>query len=230
VHNLDQARLVDTYETRLREQTELCEKLGADINYFKERSQRLDMVTRKQVESENRSVLMERRAQELERKLATEVLEFQTQATTYRGEAKALAAELESLRNEMRRERDDRLRTDAENQRMTDQLESLQALWGESREQVETLELRLESLNKINQELSRKLKEQRLERENASLDLKPAQPAATVALRPQRRPQHDIEKLNKLDVLLATIGQETFDHQASRHGPRHFLDPRGLSR
>lgn len=193
----DQARLVDSYESRLTDMIALNEKLETDLKYFKERARHLDDVTSRQVEAENRAILFQRKCAEAEKKINTDVLELQTQTATYRGEAKALAAELEALREETLRMRNDSQVLEDENERLRDQLDSLQAIWHEGRNQTESLELRLDAMNKINQELSRKLKDERVERENQALTLKAAPSPST--------PHAAFDKLQKIDSLLATI-------------------------
>ncbi|MCM2282743.1 MAG: hypothetical protein NDI61_12950 [Bdellovibrionaceae bacterium] len=195
----DQSRLVDNYESQMQEKKLLIEKLEGDLRYFKERSSRLDVVTREQVEAENKAILFARKNSELERKLNTEVHALQESAATYRGEAKSLAAELESVRAEIQRMRQDQERVENENARMSDQLESMQALWSESRRETETLELRLDALNKINQELSKKLKEQRLQSETQALNLKAPASHPPTKLDPTNDP------FQRIDSALATI-------------------------
>lgn len=194
----DQARLVDSYECKLRDQADLLQKLENDVRYFKERSSRLDVATREQVESENKAILYARKNSELEHRLNTDIHQFQEQAAAYRGEAKALAAALETMRAEMQHSRHERERLESENARMSDQLESLQALWAESRRDSEMLELRMEALNKINQELSRKFKEQRIQAESNSLELSSAPSAAL-------KTESDSDQLRRLDSLLMNI-------------------------
>ncbi len=194
----DQARLVDSYEGKLRERLEQVAKLENDVKYFKERSSRVEDATRSQIEAENKAILYARKNADLERRLNTEVHQLQEQAATYRGEAKSLASELETARVEMRRAHEEREGLEAENARMADQLESLQTLWGESRRQIESLDLRLEALNKINQELAKKLKDQRVQIEAKSLELKPGESAPL-------RGDVDGDRLRELDSLLANI-------------------------
>lgn len=195
----DQAQLVDRYESEAQERTRLIEKLEHDVQYFKERSSRLDTATRHQIEAENRAILYERKNVELERKLNTEVHSLQEAAATYRGEANALAAELESIRSETARLREERERSESENARLNEQMESLQALWGESRKENEALELRLAALNKINHELSRKLKDQRIQAETKALELGRTEPVSAA----QANTASD--RLRDLDSALATI-------------------------
>ncbi len=178
----DQAFLVDKYEIQLKQLSERQVQLDADLLFFKDRAQKIDDATQKQVEAENRAILFERKTKELEKKINTEVHELQTLTAQYRGEAKALASELESLRTETTRTRQDAEAFEKENAQLKDQLESLQMLWSENRKHCEALELRMQSLNQINQELSRKLKEQRLDQEAHLLDLKKESARETLAI------------------------------------------------
>ncbi len=168
----DQAFLVDKYESQLKQLTENKQQLEGDLIFFKDRATKIDDATQKQVEAENRAILFERKTKELEKKINFEVHELQTQTARYRGEAKMLASELESLRAETTQIRQHAESCEKENTHLKDQLESLQILWSENRKHCEALELRMESLNQINQELSRKLKEQRIDQETQLLDLK----------------------------------------------------------
>jgi len=129
----DLKSLVQTYEDRLNEQAGLVEKLRTDLNYFKERSQTLDAVTRARTEAENKLVLIERKHLDLQNRFNTEISEFQNQAEQYRSEAKALFLEVESLRADMGSLRKENAELEAQKAKHVDQIESMKILL--SREQ-----------------------------------------------------------------------------------------------
>ncbi len=149
------------FEERLQSALTECQRLNDEMKPLQERSERLEALTQKQIETENRAVYAERRAQELELKFANETNELQSHLTTYRTEAKTLAVKLHSSESEITELKSTLKLLGLNFEQVRDQFESLQTLWHESQKKLEDHQLRNEALQKINLELSRKLKDQR---------------------------------------------------------------------
>ncbi len=195
----DTTRLVDSYEKQLGAFRKENEELSLHLSFFRDRAALLDEMTRRQAESENRAILAERRAQDLDNRVNTQVRDLSATRDEAKREAATAKTQVEILREELRKARAEYERVESENDRTQDQLASLQLLWNESRKNTESLELRMESLTQINQELSRKLKEQRTQNEIEVLNLSPATAIAA------SDSADTTTAFKKIDSLLATI-------------------------
>jgi chromosome segregation ATPase len=151
--NADQAILVETYETRLRTSESEMTKARAESSLLRDKAARLDEAISARTQAENRIVALER---------------VQDQLAQFRREAKELAAETRAARAERDRARTTETEAKAELERVRDQFESLQAVWAEAQKKFEASQLQQDALNKLNQELSRQLKNERKARETAA--------------------------------------------------------------
>ncbi len=192
----DQTALVEKYESMLSAIRKENDEVSLKMEFYRDRAALLDDMTRRQIESENTSVIADRRAQDLENFVQTRLKELERTSDEAKREARNLKQQLEILRDETRKTREEKERVESENDRIKDQLESLQLLWNDGRKNVESLELRVESLNQINQELGKKLKDQRTLAENEVLNLNSSE-------RTPELPAQDA--IRKIDSLLASI-------------------------
>ena len=156
----DQARIVEQYESKQLLLEKELERALSDSKSFREKAQRVEQATAAKANAENHLILIERRNQELEARLQKQIAQIQTEASQYRQEAKGLA--IENL--ELNRNLNDKM-IQAENQsasleRIQDQFESLQALYLESQKRLEASKLAQDNLSRLNQELSKQLKNQ----------------------------------------------------------------------
>ena len=147
----DQTKLVEQYEGRL-----------AGLRNVKEKAQRFDEAVSKKTELENKIVLLERQRQDVDQLHAQEVKTLQAQMVQYRQEAKALAAENLALKTETEKQKNEFEYLTDQYDRLQDQFESVRSVWAESQKKLEAAKLQQETLNKLNQELSRQLKDFRL--------------------------------------------------------------------
>jgi chromosome segregation ATPase len=146
----DQTKLVEQYESRL-----------AAIQNVKEKAQRFDEAIAKKAELENKVIFLERKRNDLESSLSSEVKSLQAQMVQYRQEAKDTAAENIELKRDLESRQSELNNLSDQYMRLQDQFESMQSVWAESQRRLEASKLQQETLNKLNQELSRQLKEQR---------------------------------------------------------------------
>ena len=146
----DQTKLVEQYETRL----------GA-LQNVKEKAQRFDEAIAKRTETENKLILVERKRIDIENSLTSEIKSLQNQMAQYRQESKILAAENFALKGDLQIKVTDYERLSDQFLRIQDQFESMQAVWSESQKRIEASKIQHETLNRLNQELSRQLKENR---------------------------------------------------------------------
>ena len=205
VHSSDQMQLVDQYESRMRATEAELTRLRAESKLLRDKSVRLDEAVSAKAEIENRNIALERKVKEIENSLGLELRSFQEQAAQYRIEAKTLAAELNTTRSAHAQATLERDTFKNDLARIQDQLESLQTVWSETQKKVEASKLQQDALNKLNQELSRQLKESR-----KAVNQQTAQETAlTLSTESQESPARDNanthEKLNRIDSLLAEI-------------------------
>lgn len=146
----DQTKLVENYESRL-----------AQIHNVKEKAQRFDEAIAKKTELENKVVFLERKRNDIESSLTTEVKNLQAQMVQYRQEAKTTASENIELRRDFETKVSELGQLSDQYMRLQDQFESMQSVWVESQRRLEASKLQQETLNRLNQELSRQLKETR---------------------------------------------------------------------
>lgn len=191
----DQAILVETYENRIRAAEGDMIKSRAESSLLREKASRLDEAVAARTQAENRIVLLERKNSDMEKTLKEELAIIQEQLAEFRREAKQLAAETMTANSE--RDQAMKAATDAkaEMERARDQFESLQAVWAEAQKKFEASQLQQDSLNKLNQELSRQLKNERKTRETALT------PAPVKEVTPSPAPK----RLEKIDSLLAEL-------------------------
>jgi DNA repair exonuclease SbcCD ATPase subunit len=146
----DQTKLVEQYESRL-----------AAIHNVKEKAQRFDEAIAKKAELENKVIFLERKRNDVESSLSNEVKSLQAQMVQYRQEAKTTVSENIELRKDLESRQSELNNLSDQYMRLQDQFESMQSVWAESQRRIEASKLQQETLNKLNQELSRQLKESR---------------------------------------------------------------------
>ena len=166
----DQAKLVEQYETRIR-QLENGE-------------------SGKRIELENRIIALERGNQQAKKSFSEEVQKLQEQVAQYRKEAKTLAVDLVNRTLEKDKETLSLLNLRDEHSRLQDQFESLQTVWADAQKRLEASQLQQEMLNRLNQELSRQLKTDRLA---GPPTVKMPTAAVAVSMKPLNQHDADIE-------------------------------------
>lgn len=186
-HNRNQTQLVEGYEARLTKAESDAAKAMAESSLLREKASRLDEAVSARAIAENRIVALERAKEEIE-----------AQVKTFRQEAKAVAAESTTAHESaarLRKEADD---AKLELTRVQDQLESMQAVWAEAQKKLEASQLQQDSLNKLNQELSRQLRSERKARETATQTI-------VQAIAPAVSTEKPSERMGKIDAILAEI-------------------------
>lgn len=205
--NQDQALLVEQYETRIKTAEADAAKAKSELQLYKDKALRLDDAVSSQTAAENRIIFLERRNREVEAQLAGEMKEIQDQLVSFRKEAKNTAAELMTVSQERDRAAAEARDAKAEQTRIQDQFESLQAVWAEAQKRFEASKLQQDSLNKLNQELSRQLRADRKAREsNANLVTDPAVEAHLQKVEVKAASVvHTTASLDRIDNLLAAL-------------------------
>lgn len=201
-HTEERTQLIEQYEARQKALQADFDKAQTELKFLREKSTRMDEAMAAKAATENKNVFLERRLKDLEASLGAELKTFQEQASSFRIEAKNLAAELASTcqdLNVMRKERDE---VRAENARLQDQFESLQSVWAETQKKLEASRLQQDALNKLNQELSRQLKEERKRKASAVAGVA-TEPAPEAEIAPASKATN--QKLEKIETLLAEI-------------------------
>ncbi len=148
-------------EQKLQAANTEAQNLQAELTTIKEKAGKLQNISEKCADAENRLVYFERRSEELENRYNKEFSELQSQLTIYRTEAKTLSLQLHNTEQRLDEKLAECVRLKESLNESQDQFESLQTLWTEGQKRLEESRLKYDSLHKINQELSRKLKDQR---------------------------------------------------------------------
>jgi len=152
----DQIRLVEQYELAQKATQNENDKLKLELKLLREKSSLMDQAMSQQAQSQNRVILLER-----------QILELKVQLENSRRETKAVAAEKSLIIRESQGISDHAEDAKGELERVKDQFENLQILWAESKRKLESLQHQNETLNHLNQELSRQMSEQRKAAESA---------------------------------------------------------------
>jgi predicted nucleic acid-binding Zn-ribbon protein len=192
-NNADQSLLIESYENRVRAAEGEMTKARAESSLLRDKASRLDEAVASLAQAENRIVSLERKNSDMERTLKEELKAIQEQLGQFRREAKELAAETLSATTERDRALASELVAKAELDRARDQFESLQAVWNETQRKFEASQLQQDSLNKLNQELSRQLKSERKARETSTVASVPEAVIPTA------------NRLEKIDTILAEL-------------------------
>jgi chromosome segregation ATPase len=191
----DQSTLVAQYEERIGALEEQLEKLLP-------KAERFETATARAAETSNKLIFLERRNSELEARFQEDLAQIQAQTTAFRTEAKGLAVEMHELQKQIAEKTEANARLSNEHDLLKDQFESLQAVWADAQKRLEASKLQQEALNRLNQELSRQLKEVRRshESEGANSNASPANVAV-------KNGQMDTNqnRMGKIDALLAEI-------------------------
>lgn len=155
-HTEQQISMAAAYKARLMEAQEQVEVL-------RDKAAERDRMYNEKVQIEN-TLVFERRQLEMSRQDSSQRLErLEAENTSLRVQLKetlvdreAQAQELEQMRTEMPHLRDERTR-------LTEQVESLQALWSHKQREFEQLDEKNKNLQKLNQNISVTLNQQRKE-------------------------------------------------------------------
>lgn len=162
----NQRQLVDHYESSLSQLKESLKAAQSTIAELESRVRDQDALFEQKVDLENQLVASQRAASDSEKQFNEEVRRLQLELADFRREAKEKSLEVDRLTEQSLEEiaavEDLRLK----NKQLEDQVESLQVLWRDAHQQTESLTEKNVALQKLNQQLSTKLNEQRREIEN----------------------------------------------------------------
>lgn len=150
-YNRNQAKLVEAHESQLTEIKAKLDRIILESKSYREKADRLDQLTASEVEARNKIVTLERQLESITK-----------DSETHRRDGKILTAQNSSLKTDVQEFTAKFNEAENSRQLLTDQYESLKAVWTETQKKLESAKLQQETLNRLNQELSRQLKEQRL--------------------------------------------------------------------
>ncbi len=148
------SELTNLNENRVRELHAQLEETIAQNARLAERVTDYDALVEAKIRLENEIILVERREEEIRIQTAAEVSDLQKGLGRYRNEAKELAIELESTVTELQRKNEDIAAANEQIKAFEEQVENLQILWRDNQEQIEKVNEKNRSLQKLNQELS----------------------------------------------------------------------------
>jgi len=153
-HKLQSQKLIEQYETRIAEfKTKLAEVVQQNEN-LGEKVHNFDALIEEKMRIENQVVLLERREQEEKVRTSAEISDLQKALARYRNEAKELAIELETTTTEFQAAQTELTQTATDKKALEEQVDNLQVLWRNQQLQIEKSQEKVNSLQKLNQELS----------------------------------------------------------------------------
>jgi chromosome segregation ATPase len=148
------ATLTAQNETRISQiRAQLVEALSQNER-LSERAYGYDQLLQDKMQLENDIVLRERREEEIRIQTTAEITDLQKSLTRYRNETKDLAVQLEKATAELAVATDSLNATRLAKNALEEQVENLQILWRENQSQIEKVNEKNRSLQKLNQELS----------------------------------------------------------------------------
>ena len=153
-HQRALAELTSSYEDQLQDKQKTTEIQSQEISALTDDLEKAKKVYESNVELENQVVHLERKISDQKAGFSTEIEELQAQLQEQRQLAKQKVLEVHTLEEQISEAREVRDVTLNENQRLTDQVESLQTLWRNNNEKLESLQQKYTSLQKLNQQIS----------------------------------------------------------------------------
>ncbi|MCB0362347.1 MAG: hypothetical protein KDD35_06480, partial [Bdellovibrionales bacterium] len=162
-HEANQRQLVENYESQF---LELRNQLRDDKDKIMDMEARLldqEALFQAKVGLENQLVAQERSYAEIKANFEEQLSSLQKEHAEYRREAKQKHLETGQLREEVEAYRNEKVSLTERNKVLEDQVESIQYLWRDTHQKLETQMEKHEALQRLNQQLSTGLNEQRRE-------------------------------------------------------------------
>ncbi|MBK9322565.1 MAG: hypothetical protein IPM97_06365 [Bdellovibrionaceae bacterium] len=153
--------LVQHYEDQLQKQSEELQSLSNLNNELEFKTLRLNKSLEKQDELENKVIELTRSKEELKNRLEQEVVRLQEKSSDLHRANKRLEIELADLQV-LTIDHEAQIKTlNKDRQTLTEQLDSLRYMWNAKSEEAEKLKAAIQSLERLNVDLSQKVNELR---------------------------------------------------------------------
>lgn len=147
-----QANLVSNYEAQIQ-------KIQQDLEAAQKKANERDQFKQSQVEFENRSIELDRELQHVKFAYSKESQALRSDLEQYRRQTKELLVQCETIKSQMSSKVVELKAANESNEKLSDQVESLQILWREKQEDLERSQEKNRSLQKLNQDISLKVNE-----------------------------------------------------------------------
>lgn len=192
---LNQRQLVENYEKALKEVRDRVVELERQNSAFAEKTKDYEALFEKSVALENAKILTERRFTEFKAAKETEIQSLQSENCELRALNRNHILEIETLKRELAEGKSTATSQQDQIKKLIDQVETLQLLWQDGQAQQEKLTTKNQALQKLNQQLSTTVNQQRHEIQGLKHDLE-TQVLATS------------ERIKEIKGHLQMIGQE----------------------
>ena len=171
INRESEAELIETYEEKISTLNNLVEDLNKET-----REQKVEIATNtetyeKNVKLRNEIVLIERKLKDSNKTKDNEIGKLQDEVIQYRQDLKTKVIELNRVTEELDQENKIKNEKVNENKKLIDQVESLQLLWREAQDEYEKVISKNQSLQKLNQQLSTKLNQHRVQIKQLKSDI-----------------------------------------------------------
>lgn len=148
------AALTEENEKRLAQLREQLAEALSRNEKLGERVHDYDQLVQEKMRLENEIILRDRREEELRIQTTAEITDLQKALARHRNETKELTLQLEKTQTELQETAAAYVEAKSTQKALEEQVENLQILWRDNQSQIEKLNAKNASLQKLNQELS----------------------------------------------------------------------------
>lgn len=166
-HNEDQAHLTQSFESQLADLSEQLKSAHTEIAQLQNVAQQVEDLKDQKITWDNERVRLERQISTDRESAAKHIRELQEALTGYRQDAKEKAIKINSLESDLSSLNESLSTSRSDNEALTEQVESLQCLWRDNQNQIDKKDTQIDSLQKLNQQLSQQINA--LRKENSDL-------------------------------------------------------------
>jgi chromosome segregation ATPase len=217
IYSKEKSELVEIYETKLAESNKRAAESVQQVQKLQGQLQTFDVTMDQNTLLKNQLISEQRAKEEVTQRLNESVAHLQAQLANVSSQCKGQIIELDRQANEIMDMKTVLSDLAKEKSRLLDQIETVQILWTDSQKQIEQKNARIESLQKLNQQLSISLNQFRKENEQTKAQLQNVgfiTQNRLEALKGQFMQAHlEPELGQRIDVLLAEM-QKGFSTQA----------------
>ena len=171
----NQKRLTEGYEGQILQRDRELQELRKLNTSLERRCEEIDKLYDENVKLQNQIIFSQRKQDELKTQKETELSQLQQNLSHFRSESKSKTLKIDSLTKEMGEIKTENSRLKENQQKLEDQVESLQCLWKDNQSQLEEQQEKNTALQKLNQQLSTSMNELRQEVKKLKVQLDEAQ-------------------------------------------------------
>lgn len=166
-HKEDQAHLTESYESQLSGLSAQLKAAQTEMDQMHSIAQQVEDLKDQKITWENERVRLERQISTDRESASKHVRELQEAVAGYRQDAKEKSIKIKGLETDLSTLNESLSTANSTQQALTEQVESLQCLWRDNQNQIDKKDSQIDSLQKLNQQLSQQINS--LRKENSDL-------------------------------------------------------------